>query len=90
MCIFKQIKKRNKMKKIFLSIILIVAVIVGCKTANSNDSKKLVLNFEPKSNSTVSGIATFVEKNGLQKKAVLFFIPNKRKKKTNKNCVPIA
>ena len=52
------------MKKIVLSIIVIIAVIIGCKTANSNDSKKLLLNFEPKSNSTVSGTATFVEKNG--------------------------
>jgi len=51
------------MKKIFLSITLIIAVIIGCKTANSNDTKKLLLNFEPKSNSTVSGTATFVEKN---------------------------
>lgn len=52
------------MKKIVFSIIVIIAVIIGCKTANSNDSKKLILNFEPKSNSTVSGTATFVEKNG--------------------------
>ena len=51
------------MKKIFLSITLIIAVIIGCKTANSNDTKKLLLNFEPKSNSSVSGTATFVEKN---------------------------
>ena len=51
------------MKKIFLSITLIIAVIIGCKTANSNDTIKLLLNFEPKSNSTVSGTAIFVEKN---------------------------
>ncbi len=52
------------MKKIIVSIIVIVAVIIGCKTANSNDLKKLVLSFEPKSNSTVSGTASFIEKNG--------------------------
>lgn len=53
------------MKKIALSIIGIIAVIIGCKTnTNSSDSKKLDLKLEPKSNSTVSGTATFVEKNG--------------------------
>lgn len=53
------------MKKIILSIALIIAAIIGCKTnSNSSNSKKLELNFEAKSNSSVSGIATFVEKNG--------------------------
>lgn len=54
------------MKKIILSIALIVAVFVGCKiNGNSGDSKKLVIAFEPKSNSNVAGTATFVEKNGM-------------------------
>jgi Cu-Zn family superoxide dismutase len=52
------------MKKIVVSILVIVAVIIGCKTANSNDVKKLALNFEPKSNSSVAGTATFTEKKG--------------------------
>ena len=52
------------MKKVVVSILVIVAFIIGCKTANSNNEKKLALNFEPKSNSTVSGTATFIEKNG--------------------------
>ena len=53
------------MKKIILSIALILAVIIGCKTSSSSkDSKKLDIAFEPKSNSTVSGTASFVEKNG--------------------------
>ena len=53
------------MKKIILSIVLIVALVVGCKiNGNSADAKKLVIDFEPKSNSKVSGTATFVEKNG--------------------------
>lgn len=53
------------MKKIFLSIALIAAIVIGCKTSSkSNDSKKLDITFEPKSNSAVSGNATFVEKNG--------------------------
>lgn len=53
------------MKKITLSIALILSVIIGCKTSSSsNDTKKLALTFEPKSNSTVSGTAIFTEKNG--------------------------
>lgn len=52
------------MKKIIFSIVIIIAVIIGCKTnSSSTDAKKLVINFEPKSTSTVSGTATFVEKN---------------------------
>lgn len=52
------------MKKIVVSITLLIALIIGCKTANSNNSKKLDLNFEPKSNSSVAGTATFTEKKG--------------------------
>jgi Cu-Zn family superoxide dismutase len=53
------------MKKILLSITLIIAFIIGCKTnSNSKETKKLVLAFESKSNSNVSGTATFIEKNG--------------------------
>lgn len=46
-----------------ISIVTLFVIIIGCKTT-TNDSKKLLLNLEPKSNSTVSGTATFVEKNG--------------------------
>lgn len=53
------------MKKIIFSIALFLAVLVGCKTSSSsNDTTKLVITFEPKSNSKVSGTATFIEKNG--------------------------
>lgn len=53
------------MKKILLSVSLIIATIIGCKTnSKSDDSKKLNIAFESKSNSTVTGTATFVEKNG--------------------------
>lgn len=53
------------MKKIFLSVSLIIATIIGCKTnSKSDDSKKLNIAFESKNNSTVTGTATFVEKNG--------------------------
>jgi Cu-Zn family superoxide dismutase len=51
------------MKKIILVASLFIAIAIGCKT-NAGDSKKLSIVFEPKSNSTVSGTATFVEKNG--------------------------
>ncbi|WP_269224997.1 superoxide dismutase family protein [Flavobacterium eburneipallidum] len=53
------------MKKIIFSAALITAIIIGCKTkTNPDDSKKLNLAFESKSNSSVSGTATFTEKKG--------------------------
>lgn len=53
------------MKKIIFSIAIIIAVIIGCKTnSKSNDTKNLNLVLESKSNSKVSGTATFTEKNG--------------------------
>ena len=53
------------MKKIILAVAIIVAFVIGCKTnSNSSDTKKLEITFESKSNSNVSGTATFVEKNG--------------------------
>lgn len=53
------------MKKVILSIVILIALIIGCKTnSNSSNSKKLSIIFESKSNSTASGTASFVEKNG--------------------------
>ena len=53
------------MKKVTLSITLFIAVIIGCKTSSSNGIvNKLNITFESKSNSTVSGTASFSEKNG--------------------------
>jgi Cu-Zn family superoxide dismutase len=53
------------MKKIIVSFAIITALIIGCKTnTKSADAKTLTVNLEPKSNSTVSGTATFTEKNG--------------------------
>lgn len=53
------------MKKIIFSVAVLIAVIIGCKTSSkSGDSKTLNLAFEPKSNSNVTGTATFTEKNG--------------------------
>ena len=55
----------NTMKKIILSIVLLIAIIIGCKTkGNSSNSKKLNITFESKSNSKVTGTATFTEKKG--------------------------
>jgi len=53
------------MKKIILSFVALTAVVLSCKTnSNTSDAKKLNLTFESKSNSSVTGTATFVEKNG--------------------------
>lgn len=53
------------MKKAILSFVILTALIIGCKTSTkSNDAKTLTVTLEPKSNSTVSGTATFTEKNG--------------------------
>lgn len=53
------------MKKIIFSATIIIAVIIGCKTSSKPaDSKSLNLVFESKSNSNVTGTATFVEKDG--------------------------
>ena len=57
--------KLKNMKKVILSITLLIAVIIGCKTSSSNGiTNKLNITFESKSNSTVSGTASFSEKNG--------------------------
>mgnify|MGYP000146047569 CR=1 FL=1 len=56
---------KHTMKKIIVSIAIIVAVIIGCKTSSSNGiTNKLNITFESKSNSAVSGTASFSEKNG--------------------------
>ena len=53
------------MKKIIISLLVFIALIIGCKTnSDSSNTKKLDLTFESKSNSNVTGTASFVEKNG--------------------------
>ena len=53
------------MKKIIFSFLLFIAIIIGCKTkGNSSDTKNLDITFESKSNSNVTGTATFTEKKG--------------------------
>ncbi|WP_298225115.1 superoxide dismutase family protein [Flavobacterium sp.] len=53
------------MKKILLLLAISIAVFFSCKTnSNAADTKKLNLTFESKSNSKVTGTASFVEKNG--------------------------
>ena len=51
------------MKNIILTVIVIVAVIIGCKT--SIPANTLNLTFTSKSDSNVTGTATFTEKNGI-------------------------
>jgi Cu-Zn family superoxide dismutase len=54
------------MKKISLLILIAFGVFLACKgTKNSSESKSLSVVFEPKSNSAVSGTATFTEKKGV-------------------------
>ena len=53
------------MKKLIISFAIVTVLIIGCKTnTKSSDTKTLTITLEPKSNSTVSGTATFTEKNG--------------------------
>nr|WP_315223964.1 superoxide dismutase family protein [uncultured Flavobacterium sp.] len=53
------------MKKILISLAIITAIFIGCKTSTTSaDTKSLTITLEPKSNSTVTGTATFTEKNG--------------------------
>jgi Cu-Zn family superoxide dismutase len=51
-------------KKIILLSIVATAIIVACKSGNDTKANVLKINLEPKSNSAVSGTATFTEKNG--------------------------
>jgi len=54
------------MKKIIITAAIVLAILIGCKSkGNSDDSKKLNLAFESKSNSNVTGTATFTEKKGM-------------------------
>lgn len=53
------------MKKIIVSIAIIIAVLIGCKTNSINGvANNLKVTFEPKSKSSVSGSGVFTEKNG--------------------------
>ena len=53
------------MKKFVALFGLAVAVLIGCKTGGLlNNDKVLVVVFEPKSNSTVIGTATFIANDG--------------------------
>ncbi len=51
------------MKKITFFSTLFFVFILSCKTSNTK-TNELTITLEPKSNSTVSGTATFKEKNG--------------------------
>ncbi|MBC7525624.1 MAG: superoxide dismutase family protein [Flavobacterium sp.] len=52
------------MKKLVLILIISVAIVIACKSGNSSNTNVLTINLEPKSGSSVSGVATFSEKNG--------------------------
>lgn len=52
------------MKKLIWFSLVAFGFIVACKSNSSSNSNVLTIALTPKSNSTVSGTATFVEKNG--------------------------
>lgn len=52
------------MKKLFIYGAIAISVLIACKSSSTNNSKKLVLQLEAKSGSTVNGVASFTEKNG--------------------------
>ena len=57
--------KNKIMKKILVSIVTLIAIIIGCKTSSSNGkTSKLNVTFEPKNSSNVNGTGVFIEKNG--------------------------
>jgi len=53
------------MKNFLIVFSLVLIVVVGCISVMDSKSTILTINLEPKSNSTVSGKATFSEKNGV-------------------------
>lgn len=52
------------MKKIILTSIVALAIIVACKSGTETKANVLTISLEPKSGSKVSGTATFTEKDG--------------------------
>jgi superoxide dismutase, Cu-Zn family len=53
------------MKKLAFYSLVVFGIILGCKSNSSSKSNVLTIALEPKSNSTVTGTATFTEKNGM-------------------------
>jgi Cu-Zn family superoxide dismutase len=51
------------MKRTITTLILFGLILLGCKSSSSNTSNSLQLTFETKSNSGVTGTATFIQKN---------------------------
>ena len=52
------------MKKLAFYSVIVFGLIMGCKSSSSN-ANMLTLVLAPKSNSTVTGVATFTERNGI-------------------------
>lgn len=53
------------MKKVIVYSLILFGLILGCKSNSSSKSNVLTIALEPKSNSNVTGTATFSEKNGM-------------------------
>ncbi len=52
------------MKKYIALSVLAFGLVIACKTGTDASANVVKINLEPKSNSTVTGTATFTEKNG--------------------------
>jgi superoxide dismutase, Cu-Zn family len=52
------------MKKILFVSVLALVLIFACKSNTDSSTNKITITLNPKSGSTVNGIATFIEKNG--------------------------
>jgi Cu-Zn family superoxide dismutase len=52
------------MKKTILLSALVLVLIIACKSSNSTPTNVLTIALEPKSGSSVSGTATFTERDG--------------------------
>ena len=52
-------------KKIILFSAITLVILAACKSGNDTKANVLTVNLEPKSNSKVTGTATFTEKNGI-------------------------
>jgi len=57
-------RKSGKRNQIILLALTAFAIVIACKSGNDTKSNVVKITLEPKSGSTVTGTATFTEKNG--------------------------
>lgn len=61
---YRQKKFTLMSKKVILIFVLAAGVFIACKSSNDTAANVLKIDLQPKSGSSVSGTATFTEKNG--------------------------